>query len=139
MSTTEDATPFEAALAQLGDAVVEYEATRYKEQRLVAFSNWPTTDPFVYSLVTTNYRFKASTINVEHIQPTTPLSRATLLSYHIYPYFPDYLESEIQAEAYAEAELEEVLGINETETLRHRLSCSTPQRPRLSHSGGLLR
>ena len=122
MSTTEDATPFEAALAQLGDAVVEYEATRYKEQRLVAFSNWPTTDPFVYSLVTTNYRFKASTINVEHIQPTDAFISGYFASYHIYPYFPDYLESEIQAEAYAEAELEEVLGINETETLRHRLS-----------------
>ena len=31
-------------------------ATRYKEQRLVAFSNWPTTDPFKYSVVTTVYQ-----------------------------------------------------------------------------------
>ena len=36
MRTTDDATPFETALAQLGDAVIEYETTRYKEQRLLA-------------------------------------------------------------------------------------------------------
>ena len=46
MYTTNDATPFEAAITQIGDKIIEYETTRYKEQRLVAFSNWPTTDPF---------------------------------------------------------------------------------------------
>src|SRR5699024_10109894 len=59
MTTTEDASPFEAALAQIGDKAIEYETVRYKQQRLVAFSNWPTTDPFTYSLVTTRYRYKS--------------------------------------------------------------------------------
>ena len=45
METTEDATPFEAMLAQVGDSIIEYETERYRQQRLVAFSNWPTTDP----------------------------------------------------------------------------------------------
>ena len=48
MYATEDATPFEAMLARVGDSVIEYESKRYKQQRLVAFSNWPTTDPFDY-------------------------------------------------------------------------------------------
>ena len=48
MYTTEDATPFEAMLCQVGDKIIEYESKRYKQQRLVAFSNWPTTDPFQY-------------------------------------------------------------------------------------------
>ena len=45
MVTTADATPFEAMLAQVGDHIIEYETNRYRQQRLVAFSNWPTTDP----------------------------------------------------------------------------------------------
>ena len=122
MSTTEDATPFEAALAQLGDEVIEYETTRYKTQRLMAFSNWPTTDPFTYSLTTTNYRYKSSVINVEHIQPTQAFASGYFASYHIYPYYPDYLQTELEADAYAEAEVEAVLGVNRTETVRHRLS-----------------
>ncbi len=122
MSTTEDATPFEAALAQLGDEVIEYETTRYKTQRLMAFSNWPTTDPFTYSLTTTNYRYKSSVINVEHIQPTQAFASGYFASYHIYPYYPDYLQTELEADAYAEAEVEAVLGMNRTETVRHRLS-----------------
>ena len=122
MATTQDATPFEAALAQLGDEVIRYESTRYKQQRLVAFSNWPTTDPFVYSLVTATYRYKTATINVEHIQPTEAFLSGYFASYHIYPYFPDYLESELEADAWAEAELETVLGVNQAEALKHRLS-----------------
>ena len=122
MATTQDATPFEAALAQLGDEVIRYESTRYKQQRLVAFSNWPTTDPFIYSLVTATYRYKTATINVEHIQPTEAFLSGYFASYHIYPYFPDYLESELEADAWAEAELETVLGVNQAEALKHRLS-----------------
>ena len=122
MATTQDATPFEAALAQLGDEVIRYESVRYKQQRLVAFSNWPTTDPFVYSLVTATYRYKTATINVEHIQPTEAFLSGYFASYHIYPYFPDYLESELEADAWAEAELETVLGVNQAEALKHRLS-----------------
>lgn len=48
MYTTEDATPFEAMLAEAGDQIIMYESKKYKEQRLVAFSNWPTTDPMDY-------------------------------------------------------------------------------------------
>ena len=46
MYTTPEASPFEALLCEVGDSVIAYETERYGEQRLVAFSNWPTTDPF---------------------------------------------------------------------------------------------
>ncbi len=121
MSTTEDAKPFEAALAQIGDKAIEYETVRYKEQRLVAFSNWPTTDPFTYSLVTTRYRYKSAVIDVEHIQPTEAFQSGYFASYHVYPYYPDYLETERKGELYAEAELEEVMGENAAATLEHRI------------------
>lgn len=44
MTTTDDASPFEAMLAQVGDKIIEYETQTYKAQRLIAFANWPTTD-----------------------------------------------------------------------------------------------
>ena len=37
MRTTEEATPFEAMLAQVGDKIIEYETEKYSSQRLIAF------------------------------------------------------------------------------------------------------
>lgn len=48
LSASDDATAFESMLAQAGDRIIAYETSRYHQQRLVAFSNWPTTDPFLY-------------------------------------------------------------------------------------------
>lgn len=122
MATTEDATPFEAALAQLGDAIIGYESTRYKQQRLVAFSNWPTTDPFCYSLVTSTYRFKTAAVNVEHIQPTQQFISGYFTSYHIYPYFPDFLQTEQEAQQFTEDQLNVLFGKNQVATITQRLS-----------------
>ena len=122
MSASPDATPFEAALAQLGDEVVRYESVRYKQQRLIAFSNWPATDPFRYSLVTSAYRDKVASVNIEHIQPTDSFLSGYFASYHIYPYYPDYLETEREAAQYTQEELETVFGRNLVETYEQRLS-----------------
>lgn len=48
MYTDEDATAFEAMLCRAGDKAIAYESSKYKTQKPVAFSNWPTTDPFEY-------------------------------------------------------------------------------------------
>ena len=113
MVTTPDATPFEAALARLGDEIISYETRRYKQQRLVAFSNWPTTDPFRYSLVTTAYRDKVATFDAEHIQTTEAFISGYFASYHVYPYFPDYLQTEREALQYTDEQLGEVFGANQ--------------------------
>lgn len=94
MYTDNDATPFEAMLTEVGDKIIEYESKRYKQQRLVAFSNWPTTDPFEYSETLTNYYRKISKVDVEHIKTTDKVISGTFASYHIYPYYPDYLSYE---------------------------------------------
>ncbi len=103
MYTTEQATPFEAMLAEVGDKIIEYEAKRYKEQRLVAFSNWPTTDPLDYSLEVTNYFKKIAKVDVEHIKTTENVIAGTFASYHIYPYYPDYLSYDGYAEQCVDA------------------------------------
>lgn len=94
MYTSEDATPFEAMLAQVGDKIIEYESKKYKNQRLVAFSNWPTTDPFEYSDKVTKFFRKITKVDVENIKITGEVKSGTFASYHIYPYYPDYLSYE---------------------------------------------
>lgn len=89
--TTPEATPFEVMLAQVGDKIVEYESERYKQQRLIAFSNWPTTDPFLYPEDVTNFFMKCAQVDVEHIKTTESFLAGQFASYHVYPYYPDYL------------------------------------------------
>ena len=94
MYTSAEASPFEAMLAQLGDKIIKYETERYGTQRLVAFSNWPTTDPFEYSEAVTKVMSKATKVDVEHILTTDQFQSGTFASYHVYPYFPDFLSYE---------------------------------------------
>ncbi|EJW89309.1 hypothetical protein EVA_22584, partial [gut metagenome] len=65
-----EATPFEVMLTQVGDKIIEYESHRYKQQRLVAFSNWPTTDPFTYPENVSGFFMKCAQVDVEHIKET---------------------------------------------------------------------
>lgn len=91
MYSSEDATPFEALLARAGDKIITYETQRYKQQRLIAFSNWPTTDPFDYPDEITEYYKKCAKVDVEHILTTNKFISGQFASYHVYPYYPDYL------------------------------------------------
>lgn len=91
MYTTENASPFEAILAEVGDKIIDYESSKYKNQRLVAFSNWPTTDPFDYQEDIENYFRKITKVNVENIKLTELVKSGTFASYLVYPYYPDYL------------------------------------------------
>ncbi len=91
LATTQDASPFEAMLCEVGDKMIEYETGRYKQQRLVAFSNWPTTDPFDYPEDISRYFMKCAKVDMEHIQPTDAFLSGYFISYHVYPYYPDYL------------------------------------------------
>lgn len=89
--TTEEAEPFEAMLAAVGDSMIRYESDKYKEQRLLAFSNWPTTDPFEYPELVKQLFPKFASVNVEHIRTTEKFLSGQFASYHVYPYYPDYL------------------------------------------------
>lgn len=91
MYTTEDATPFEALLAEVGDHIIRYETDKYKEQRLLAFSNWPTTDPLDYPEEVEKLFMKCAKVDVEHIQATARYKSGQFASYHVYSYYPDYL------------------------------------------------
>ena len=89
--TSPEASPFEAMLAEVGDRVVEYESNRYKTQKPIAFSNWPTTDPFEYPENIERFFMKCAEVDVEHIKTTEDFLSGQFVSYHVYPYYPDYL------------------------------------------------
>lgn len=102
--TAEGASPFEVLLARVGDKVIEYESKKYKKQRLVAFSNWPTTDPFDYSFELSQFFAKCAKVDVEHIKTTDRFLCGMFASYHVYPYYPDYLHYVEDWESYGLAD-----------------------------------
>ncbi len=113
--TSENALPFENMLAEVGDKLMQYQTDKYKTQRLIAYSNWPTTDPFKYSAGVTQHFTKMAQVNVEHIKLTDKVVTGHFASYHIYPYHPDYLLAEKE-----EVELLKQLGsINDTNTFKY--------------------
>ena len=77
-------------LAQVADKTVEYETNRYGQQRLIAFSNWPTTDPFEYPATIATSFDKCAQVDTEHILPSAKFKSGRFASYHVYPYYPDY-------------------------------------------------
>ena len=91
MYTDGEVSAFEALLCRVGDKIIEYETERYKQQRLVAMSGWPTTDPFTYPEKVSQYLTKCAEIDVEKILCTERFLSGQFASYHVYPYYPDYL------------------------------------------------
>lgn len=91
MSAGENATPFECMLARVGDKAIAYETNKYKKQSPIAFSNWPTTDPFDYPEDVAKYFKKCGKVDVENIKCTNEFVAGQFASYHVYPYYPDYL------------------------------------------------
>lgn len=87
---TENGSNFEIFLAQIGDAVIDYETKKYGSQKVIAFSNCSTTDPFTYPERVSETFGKFSAINTEHIRSTENFKAGQFASYHIYPYYPDY-------------------------------------------------
>ena len=92
VSSTSEASACEIMLAQVGDDLMGYESKRYKQQRLLAFSNWPTTDPMSYPLPLQLFFEKYSQVDVENIVAEETVVSGMFASYHVYPYYPDYLQ-----------------------------------------------
>lgn len=117
-----DGNPFEVWLTEMLDYLVSYEINRYKSQRPVAFMNWPTLDP-LHHISEATFReevelrrkigeeisvkdFKLSgifdddAIGIdEHKIIVNPSFKGGIFaSYHVYPYYPDFLRNEPEYE-----------------------------------------
>lgn len=93
---TKNATPFEAFLARYGDYAIDYETSNYNKQTIIGFANWPTSDPLDHPNEPEDMN-KMQGFDVEHILKKKNFIPGMVASYHVYPYYPDFLNFEKQS------------------------------------------
>ena len=82
--------PFERWLAQSLDTFIEHEVSTYDTQRPIAFTNWVTTDPLDQPYEPFHLE-NAATVDPDALVPTERFDAGTFAAYHVYPYYPDFL------------------------------------------------
>jgi hypothetical protein len=96
-SATADATPLESWIAARLDLLATEEARR-GWSRPVAFVDWVTTDPLSHPAEPLSTEDEVS-VDPLHVTATARWPGGTFASYHVYPYYPDFLS--LGAESYA--------------------------------------
>jgi len=87
---TDKASPFEAFMCEAGDYAIAYESEKYGMQRPLSFTNWVTTDTLIHP----NEPLKTEdmvSVNIEHIKKKVSFKPGLFASYHVYPYYPDFM------------------------------------------------
>jgi len=101
----------ECWLARICDYAVTYEDNKYSVQHPVAYSSWPPTDPLIHvsesnieeeaDLASTEARgrvdiFSSDAVNIssKHFTVEPRFKAGVYASYHVYPYWPDFLDNE---------------------------------------------
>ena len=93
---TKGAKPFEYWLARQMDTIAAYEKEHYDYLRPVSFTNWPTTDILAHPV---NFQDSEDLVSVD---PNVIYTKGEMdligqfASYHVYPYYPDFLNFEEQ-------------------------------------------
>lgn len=87
---TQDASPFEVFLCEVADECIKYETEKYGMQRPLALSNWVTTDMLEHPNEPLE-KEDMVTVNPEHIKKKSSFLPGLFASYHIYPYYPDFM------------------------------------------------
>jgi hypothetical protein len=90
---TTGANAFEIWLAQLMEYAAAYETTQYNWQHTMSFTNWVTTDLLEHPSEPLENEDLVS-INPNHILSSDQFYAGLFASYHIYPYYPDFLNYE---------------------------------------------
>lgn len=91
----ENLEPFEVFWAQTGDYILSYEMDKYGMQRPLSYSNWPTADILEHPSETMAEEYSVD-LNVENLKPTDAFQCGLFASYHIYPYYPNFLYTELE-------------------------------------------
>lgn len=84
------ASPFEIWLAQMMEYTAGYETEQYDWQHAISFTNWVTTDLLDHPVEPLEQEDLVS-INPNHISTTDQFTSGMFASYHVYPYYPDFL------------------------------------------------
>ncbi|PEK99036.1 hypothetical protein [Bacillus sp. AFS017336] len=91
---TNNATPFENWLASILDNTVKYESEKYSWQRPISFANWVTTDPIHHPNEPMENEDLVS-LDPNHVSAKSSLYPGYFASYHVYPYYPEFLNYEL--------------------------------------------
>lgn len=100
LHTAKGASPYEAFMCNLGDKTLSYEMELYDMQRPVSWSNWPTADTLTHKNEPYQESEDSITINVENIKASDEFKAGIFASYHIYPYYPDFMMYEKKYASY---------------------------------------
>lgn len=100
--TTEKATGFEYFLADVMDHTAVYEMENYKASRPMSFTNWVTTDLLDHPYEPFEEEDMVS-VNPNHILPVAD-TIDYFASYHVYPYYPDFLNFDPKYTEYIDQE-----------------------------------
>lgn len=87
---TENAEPFEIWLASMMDYTAAYETEQYQWQHGISFTNWVTTDLLEHPSEPLETEDMVS-VNPNHIKKNKEFKAGMFASYHVYPYYPDFL------------------------------------------------
>ncbi len=96
---TDNSSPFEVFLAEIAEEVISYEVENYKTMRPVSFVNWLTTDPLTHPNEP-HVNEDIVAVDTEHIKAQDSFSAGLFASYHIYPYFPEFMNYSIEYNQY---------------------------------------
>lgn len=88
--SAENLEAFEVFWARTGDYLLSYEMDHYGMMRPLSYSNWPTADILEHPSETMEEEYRID-LNVENLQPTEAFPCGIFASYHIYPYYPNFL------------------------------------------------
>lgn len=95
--------PFEVFWAQTGDYILRYETEKYGMQRPLSYSNWPTADILEHPSETMAEEYSVD-LNVENLDVSDAFPCGLFASYHIYPYYPNFLYTELEYSNYRDEE-----------------------------------
>ncbi|MGB6408642.1 MAG: hypothetical protein WBF39_14280 [Planococcus donghaensis] len=91
---TENANPMENWLAQQLDLLASYELDTYESMRPLSFTNWVTTDN-IDQPAEPSAQEDMATVDPNHIKTKDIADTVGMFaSYHVYPYYPDFLNLE---------------------------------------------
>lgn len=98
---TEGASPFEHWLTSMMDFTVTYEKDTYGAERPISFTNWVTTDLLDHPSEPLPQEDMAS-VDPNVIKAKDSFTRGMFASYHVYPYYPDFLNYDDEYLAYTD-------------------------------------
>ncbi len=98
-----DGNAFEVWLAHMMDHTARYETEMYSEQRPLSFINWPTTDKYDHPYESF-YHEDLVSLDPDVMVPTWNMVPGLFATYHVYPYYPDFMTLEPEYLDYLDAE-----------------------------------